>query len=83
LGESLFYNDPFMWDHLTKEYEKQKQGKIRLTLKIGHYLRLARIKKMIERHESFIVWWIQFIVNHSRGKVTNFKIVFGLKHSWQ
>jgi hypothetical protein len=65
LGESLFYNDLFMWDHLSKEYEKQKQGKIRLTLKIGHYLRLARIKKMIERHESFIVWWIQFIVNHS------------------
>jgi hypothetical protein len=65
LGESFFYSDLFMWDHIKKEYEKQKEGKVQRTSKIGHSLRLPRIKKMIERHESCIVSWIQFIENHS------------------
>ncbi len=42
---------------------KQKD-KAQQKLNIGHFFRLDRGKKMIDRHDSHLIHWIQFIENH-------------------
>jgi hypothetical protein len=67
LGESLFYNDLFHWTCFKNKEEKscdKQKDKAQQKLNIGHFFRLARVKKMTERHESYRICWLQFIENH-------------------
>lgn len=59
LGRSLFYEDPFHWNTFNSYREGDKDK--RKCLGIGHLFRLARVRKMCERHESYITSWLSFI----------------------
>jgi hypothetical protein len=54
LGTSLFYEDMFYWDGFLK-----RKGD-----SLGHFFRLRRVKKLIERHESLLLKWIEFVDKH-------------------
>jgi len=64
LGESLFINDIFYWDALSKN----RPGKEMKTkkLRVGQFLYLKRVKKMIADHESYLIRWINFIESNPR-----------------
>jgi hypothetical protein len=51
LGSSLFYNDIFVWD----EFYKRKNDHL------GHFFRTRRVRKLIDRHESFLLRWLFFV----------------------
>jgi hypothetical protein len=72
LSESLFYNDLFHWTCFINKEEKssdKQKAKAQQKLNIGHFFRLARVKEMTDRHESYLCRWIQFIENHPvKGK---------------
>jgi hypothetical protein len=51
LGSSLFYNDIFVWD----EFYKRKNDHL------GHFFRMRRVRKLIDRHESFLLRWLFFV----------------------
>jgi len=50
LGRSPFYNDVFLWD----DFYKRKNDHL------GQFFRTNRVKKLIEKHESFLLRWISF-----------------------
>ena len=51
LGGSLFHEDIFYWD----QFQKEKNNSL------GQFFRLKRIKKLISRHESLLIKWIDFV----------------------
>ena len=51
LGGSLFHDDIFYWDKFRKEKNDS----------VGHFFRLRRVKKLINRHESLLTEWIKFV----------------------
>jgi hypothetical protein len=63
LGCSLFYEDLFNWDNLL--YENIKDRRKNESLRVGQFFQLSRVKKMKERHQSYLLTWIQFIENYS------------------
>ena len=65
LGRSSFYEDPFHWDVFISHKSSKDKRKY---LGIGHLFRLARVRKMCERHESYIITWLSFI-NTVEGKL--------------
>jgi hypothetical protein len=69
LGDSLFINDVFYWDTFTNKCTRQerkiKRGKKVKRLQVGHLFRLKRVRKMIERHESYLIRWVKFIEDHA------------------
>ncbi len=64
LGESLFINDMFYWDTFKRDEDRQGQGKVIKKLYVSHFFQLKRVRKMIERHESYLIRWINFIDDH-------------------
>jgi hypothetical protein len=50
LGGSLFLEDIFYWD----EFKKTKNDWL------GHFFRLKRVTKLINRHETLLIQWINF-----------------------
>jgi len=50
LGRSFFFDDIFFWD----DYKKRKNDGL------GHFFRLKRVKKQIERHDNLLTKWIDF-----------------------
>ena len=50
LGMSLFLEDIYYWDN----FKKTKSDAV------GHLFRMKRVKKLIQRHESLIIKWIDF-----------------------
>ena len=65
LGKSLFLNDIFYWDNFTNKgtvMRKKKRKKIKLD--VGHFFRLARVQKMMMKHESHLLQWLSFIDNN-------------------
>lgn len=59
LGRSLFYEEPFHWSTFNSYKEGDKDR--RKHLGVGHLFRLARVRKMCERHESYIASWLSFV----------------------
>jgi len=59
LGRSLFYEDPFHWNSFINYRTNNKVN--RKYRGVGHLFRLARVRKMRERHESYIATWLSFI----------------------
>ncbi len=54
LGTSLFYEDMFYWDgFLNRDGDS-----------LGRFFRLRRVKKLIERHASLLLKWIDFVDKH-------------------
>ncbi len=51
LGSSLFLEDLFHWDTFRKEKNDA----------VGHLFRLRRVKKLIDRHESLLIRWIDIV----------------------
>jgi hypothetical protein len=51
LGRSTFLEDVFYWD----KFKKNKKDSL------GHYFRQNRVKKLIKRHETLLIKWIQFV----------------------
>jgi hypothetical protein len=51
LGRSAFLEDLFYWD----VFRKNKKDAL------GHYFRQNRVKKLIKRHETLLIRWIQFV----------------------
>jgi hypothetical protein len=51
LGGSLFLEDIFYWDG----FRKRKEDSLR------YFFRLNRVKKLIKRHEIFLIKWIHFV----------------------
>lgn len=51
LGRSPFYNDIFYWD----EFQKRKNDNM------GHFFRLKRVKHLRERHQTFLLQWLEFL----------------------
>jgi hypothetical protein len=66
LDESLFINNVFYWDALNNK--RVGQGKENKKLHVGQFIRLQRVTKMLERHESYLIYWINFIENQSNQK---------------
>jgi len=50
LGRSLFLEDLYYWD----EFRKRKGDSL------GHLFRLKRVRKLIDRHETLLIKWINF-----------------------
>ena len=77
LGSSQFYEDIFHWDLFLKYKTKNaKNAKGRKTLGVGHLFRLSRIRKMSEKHQSYLTTWLSFIDKRemkSRTDMTNKK----------
>jgi hypothetical protein len=63
LDESLFVNDVFYWDAFTNKGSGQDTGIKKL--EIGHFFRLKKVIKMIDKHESYLIRWVKFIEDHS------------------
>ncbi len=63
LSDSLFINDMFYWDALKNKCIGQ--GKENKKLHGDQFLRLKRVTKMLERHESHLINSIKFIEDHS------------------
>jgi hypothetical protein len=63
LGQSLFYEDIFHWENFINGNAKDR-GKNR-SLYVGQLFQLARVKKMKERHQSYLLTWIQFIEQYT------------------
>ncbi len=63
LVDSLFINDVFYWDALKNKCIGQEKENNKLH--VGQFLRLKRVTKMLERHESYLIQWIKFIEDHS------------------
>jgi hypothetical protein len=51
LGSSLFYNDIFFWD----DYYKRKNDNL------GHFFRSRRVRRLMDRHESYLLKWLVFV----------------------
>ena len=51
LGKSLFYNDIFYWD----DFKKRKGDHL------GHLFRMKRVKNLKERHEGFLIKWLEYV----------------------
>ena len=51
LGLSVFFDDIFYWDDFRK---RDKDS-------LGHFFRMNRIKKLKNRHETFLIKWIDFV----------------------
>jgi len=66
LGQSLLYEDVFHWENFVNGNVKDR-GKNR-SLYVGQFFQLARVKKMKERHQSYLLTWIQFIEGIHRQK---------------
>ncbi len=66
LGESLFINDMFYWDTFKRDEDRQGQGQGKeiKKLHVGHFFQLKRVRKMIERHKSYLIRWINFMDDH-------------------
>jgi len=64
LGESLFINDIFYWDALSRNRTGQETKTKKL--RVGQFLNLKRVKKMIADHESYLIRWINFIESNPR-----------------
>ena len=62
LGDSLFINDVFYWDTFTNKCDRQEMEIKKLH--VGHLFRLKRVRKMIVRHESYLIRWVKFIEDH-------------------
>ena len=52
LGKSLFYNDIFYWD----DFKKRKGDHL------GHLFRMKRVKNLKERHEVFLIKWLEYVL---------------------
>jgi hypothetical protein len=63
LGDSLFINDTFYWDALKNKCIGQ--GKENKKIHVDQFLRLKRVTKMLDRHESYLINSIKFIEDHS------------------
>jgi hypothetical protein len=50
LGRSIFLEDIFYWD----QFKKRKKDSL------DQFFRLNRVKKMINRHETLLIKWIEF-----------------------
>ena len=50
-GRSLFYYDIFYWDDFRKRNEDH----------LGDFFRTKRVKNLKERHEVFLIKWIEYI----------------------
>ncbi len=70
LGKSLFINDLFYWDNFTNKCARQRMNRKKVKklkrLQVGHFFRLKRVRKMIEKHESYLIRWFTFIEDHSK-----------------
>ena len=66
LGRSYFYEDIFHWNSFVNFRMKCK--KKRKPLGVGHLYQLARVKQMLEKHESFLTTWLEFIDAHEEKK---------------
>jgi len=62
LGSSMFYEDVFMWEHITQNADITKRRS--QSLKIGHFYRNKRVKSMLEKHQSDILTWMEFEDQH-------------------
>ena len=51
LGRSPFLEDIFYWD----QFRKRKNDSL------GHFFRMNRVKKLVNRHESLLIKWIEFV----------------------
>ena len=51
LGHSLFLEDVFDWDG----FRKNKNDSL------GHFFRQRRVRKLMKRHESLLLHWIDFV----------------------
>ena len=51
LGKSPCFEDIFYWD----DFKKSKKDSL------GHFFRLKRVKKLIDRHETLMLKWINFV----------------------
>ncbi len=51
LGCSAFFDDIFYWN----DFRKTKNDSL------GHFFRMNRIKKLKNRHETFLLKWIDFV----------------------
>jgi hypothetical protein len=60
---SLFVNDVFYWDAFTNK--RSGQDKAIKRLQVGHFFRLKRAMKMIEKHESYLIRSVKFIDDQS------------------
>jgi len=67
LGQSVFYEDIFHMEKFrnqpTDAQDKQK------TLGVGHLFRLKRLRKMKERHQSYLLTWLSFINQHETKRM--------------
>ena len=50
LGRSLFHDDAFYWDQFTKRKNDS----------LGQFFRLNRVKKLMNRHKTLLIEWIDF-----------------------
>jgi hypothetical protein len=66
LGHSMFYEDLFYVEQFDK-HKVDKSGKP-INLYVGHLLRQTRVKKMLDRHQSYLLTWLDFIEKHANSQ---------------
>jgi uncharacterized protein YlaI len=59
LGHSKFYENVFYWDKFVNQKVDGKGKQERLG--IGHLFCLSRVRRMIDRYESYLLKWLNFI----------------------